>query len=376
SFSPIIMVDTTIPEATANFLNAHKETISNLVIVGGEGIISADQENKLRTLVPSLVQPQAGVIKRRQVDETINGLAAWEKAYIQTAFTQASAGEIINPTVYNWPTFGLGRLELYDGLSSYLTENEKYLQDWNSVTRKVTDLARISLAVGAAKGDPRNFGGKDLIAEIANYPGIEAQGINGPIFALLALNSGDYDLPATAQWTPEKLLKIIMNKQLPDGGFSLDGTGDSDPDVTAMALQALAPFNTDSQPEVQAVVNKAVVCLAALQDAAGGFKAGDTESSESVSQTIIALSALGMDIDTSPLFIKNNNTLLGALLRFRDADGGFKHLLTGKSDNTASEQALLALAAYVRLKDGKNSLYDFRPEKTLTVVPSSENTGD
>ncbi|MFZ3132389.1 MAG: cell wall-binding repeat-containing protein, partial [Desulfosporosinus sp.] len=41
SFSPIIMVDTTIPEATANFLNAHKETISNLVIVGGEGIISA-----------------------------------------------------------------------------------------------------------------------------------------------------------------------------------------------------------------------------------------------------------------------------------------------------------------------------------------------
>jgi putative cell wall-binding protein/prenyltransferase beta subunit len=362
SFSPVIMVDTTIPEATASFLTAHKEAISNLVIVGGEGIISADQENKMRTLLPNLVRSPAEVTTRRQVDETINGLAAWEKTYIQAAFTQAAAGEVVDPAVYNWPTVGLVRLDLSDGLSAYLAENEKYIvQDWNTATRKVTSLARMSLAVGAAKGDPRNYGGKDLIAEIANYPDIEAQGINGPIFALLALNSGDYDLPATAQWTPERLLKTILNKQLPNGGFSLDGTGDSDPDLTAMALQALAPYNTDSHPEVRAVVNKAVARLAALQDAAGGFKSGDFESSESVSQTIIALSALGIDSDTNQMFIKNKNTLMDALLRFRDADGGFKHLLTGNSDNTASEQALLAFAAYVRLKDGKNSLYDFRP---------------
>lgn len=377
SFSPVIMVDNTIPEAASSFLTAHKGTISDLVIVGGTGIISADQENKLRTIVPNLVQPQEGTITRQQVDETISGLAAWEKAYIQAVFTQAAPGEIIDPTVYNWPTVGLGQLGRYDGLSSYLAENEKYIgQDWNSVTRKVTNLARISLAVGAAKGDPCNFGGKDLIAEIANYPDVEVQGINGPIFALLALKSSDYNLPSTAQWTPEKLLIIILNKQLPAGGFSLDGTGDSDSDITAMALQALAPYYSDSHPEVQAVVNKAVACLAALQDPEGGFKSGGTDSSESVSQTIIALSSLGIDIDTNSMFIKNNNTLLSALFRFRSADGGFKHLLTGNSDNTASQQALLALASYVRLKDGKNSLYNFRPEKTLTVPTSSVNAGD
>ncbi|GAB6155818.1 hypothetical protein JCM17380_45690 [Desulfosporosinus burensis] len=362
SFSPVIMVDNTIPEAASSFLTAHKGTTSDLIIVGGTGIISADQENKLRTLVPNLVQPQEGATTRQQVNETISGLAVWEKAYIQAAFTQAVSGEIIDPTVYNWPTVGLGRLDLYDGLSSYLAENEKYIgQDWNSVKRKVTNLARICLAVEAAKGDPRNFGGKDLIAEIANYPDIEAQGINGPIFALLALNSGAYNLPSTAQWTPEKLLKIILNKQLPDGGFSLDGTGDSDPDITAMALQALAPYYSDSHPEVQAVVNKALACLSALQDSEGGFKSGGTASSESVSQTMIALSSLGINMDTNSMFIKNRNTLLSALLQFRSADGGFKHLLTGNSDNTASEQALLALASYVRLKDGKTSLYDFRP---------------
>jgi len=97
----------------SSFLTAHKGTTTDLVIVGGTGIISADQETKLRTLVPNLVQPQEGVTTRQQVDETISGLAVWEKATIQAAFT-----------VYNWPTVGLGRLDLYDGLSSYLSANE------------------------------------------------------------------------------------------------------------------------------------------------------------------------------------------------------------------------------------------------------------
>ncbi|HWQ42609.1 MAG TPA: X2-like carbohydrate binding domain-containing protein [Desulfosporosinus sp.] len=371
SFSPVIMVDTSIPEATSSFLTVNKATISELVIVGGVGIVSADQETKLRTIVSSIAQPQEGVITRQQVDDAINGLAVWEKAYIQEVFNEAAAGEIVDSVVYDWPTVGMGRLDRYDSLSSYLAENEKYLtQDWNSVTRKVTNLARISLAVGAAKGDPRNFGGKDLIAEIANYSDMEAQGINGPIFALLALNSGDYDLPPTALWTPEKLLKIILNKQLADGGFSLDGTGDSDPDITAMALQALAPYYTAGDAEVLAVVNKAVAYLSAHQDTEGGFISGGTDSSESISQTIIAMSSLGIDIDTNPMFIKNDKTLLSALLRFRSADGGFKHLLTGESDNTASQQALLALASYIRAKDGKNSLFDFRAEKTLSVPTS------
>jgi len=364
SLSPLIMVDTTIPEATSSFLTTNKGTISELIIVGGEGVISADQENKLRALVSNLAQHQEGSITRQQVDETINHLATWEKANIQAAFAEAAPGEIIDPTVYNWPTIGLGQLERYEELSSYLAENEKSIaQDWNSLSRKVTNLARMSMAVGAAKGNPRDFGGKDLIAEIGNYSDVEAQGINGPIYALIALNSFDYDLPATAQWTPEKFLKLILDKQLSDGGFSLDGTGSSDPDITAMALQALAPYYTDSHSEVQVVVDKAIACLAALQNSEGGFEFEGTTSSESISQTMIALSALGIDIDTNPKFIKNNKTLLSSLLQFKSADGGFKHVLNGNSDKTASEQALLALASYVRLKDGKNSIYDFRPEK-------------
>jgi len=86
-----------------------------------------------------------------------------------------------------------------------------------------------------------------------------------------------------------------------------------------MALQALAPYYSDGHPEVQAVVNKALACLSAQQDSEGGFKSGGTDSSESVSQTMIALSSLGIDMDTNSMFIKNNNTLLSALLQFSNA---------------------------------------------------------
>ncbi|HWQ41475.1 MAG TPA: cell wall-binding protein, partial [Desulfosporosinus sp.] len=148
-----------------------------------------------------------GTVSRPAVDQVIDDLEKWERASIQAALQAAADQEVVSPSVYNWSTIGLGRLDRYDGLSDYLAKNEEYLQNnWNSILRKVTDLARISLAVGAAQGNPRDFGGKDLIAEIYNYADLEAQGINGPFFALIALDSGGYEPPSTAKWTRDKIL--------------------------------------------------------------------------------------------------------------------------------------------------------------------------
>jgi Putative cell wall-binding domain len=321
---------------------------------------------------PSEIRAQEEVITRQQVDEAINGLVDWEKACFQETFTGENRDETADPLIYNWLTIGLGGLERYEGLETYLAENEQYIrQDWKSASRKVTNLARVGLAVGAAKGNPRDFGGKDLMAEIVNYPDIEAQGIMGPIFALIALESADYDLPLNAKWTKENLSEIILNKQLTDGGFSLEEVGNADPDVTAMAVQALAPYYSDSYPKVQAAVDKALTCLAEKQEPDGGFKSWGTYNSESVCQIIIALCSLGIDIDGNPHFIKNNNTLLCSLFRFKSGDGGFKHILTGDSDSIASEQALLALASYVRFKDKKSSIYDFRFPKSDVIEQKS-----
>ncbi len=297
---------------------------------------------------------------RAQIDQVITDLVQWEEAYLEKAFAEQSPENIVEPTVYNWPTLGLARLGYYDDLEKYLTETENYAaQNWQSISRKVTDLERIALAIGAAQGDPRNFAGKDLIAEIYNFPNIQAQGLNGPIFALLALDSGNYVVPAEAKWGRGDLLAIILSKQLPDGGFNLRSTGSSDPDITAMALQALAPYYREGRAEVRTVVDEALATLSKLQDQDGHYISWGAVNSESTAQVIIALCSLGIDPDTDPRFIKNGRTLPGNLLQFRADDGGFKHILDQGTDAMASEQALIALASYVRFKDGKTSLYDY-----------------
>ena len=310
--------------------------------------------------LPGAVLAQEQGLKREQVNQVVRELVKWEQDYLAKTFAQKAGTKIIDPSVYNWPTIGLARLGYDDDLQKYLTESEKYAeQNWSSLTRKVTDLERIALAIGAAQGDPRNFAGKDLIAEIYNYPNIQAQGLNGPIFALIALESGNYEVPDEAKWNRENLLELILSKQLPDGGFNLTGKGTSDPDITAMALQALAPYYREGREEVKKVVNEALNALAKLQDQNGHFSSWGVFNSESTSQVIIALCSLGIDPDTDERFLKNGRTLLTNLLQFRAEDGGFKHLLTQNTDAMASEQALIALTAYTRFKDGKTSLYDY-----------------
>lgn len=310
--------------------------------------------------LPAAAFAQEQDTDRAQIDQVITDLVQWEEAYLEKVFAAQSSENIVEPTVYNWPTLGLARLGYYDGLEKYLAETENYAaQNWQSISRKVTDLERITLAVGAAQGDPRNFAGKDLVAEIYNFPNIQAQGLNGPIFALLAMDSGNYEVPAEAKWNREDLLAIILSKQLPDGGFNLRSTGSSDPDMTAMVLHALAPYYREGRAEVRAVVDEALDTLSRLQDQDGHYISLGAVNSESTAQVLIALCSLGIDPDTDPRFIKNGRTLPENLLQFKAEDGGFKHVLEQGTDAMASEQALIALAAYVRFKDGRTSLYDY-----------------
>ncbi len=108
--------------------------------------------------------------------------------------------------------------------------------------RKPTDLARYILVIGALGGDPGNAAGYDLIEKLYRKDNLLMQGVNGPVFALIALNSGYYAVPSDALWTKEKLLSYILEAQNPDGGYSLAKGGESDADLTAMALQALAVY--------------------------------------------------------------------------------------------------------------------------------------
>ncbi len=247
--------------------------------------------------------------------------------------------------------------------------------------KKYTEYSRIVVALTSIGMDPRDVAGYDLLKPLGDYDKTIWQGINGPIWALIALDSGDYTMPqnpdAATQATREMYVNRILECQLPDGGFSLFGgttaasPGDnvSDPDITGMALQALAKYQ--DRGDVKKVIDEALACVSKMQDENGGFSSWGTANSESVAQIIVALTELGIPLD-DPRFVKNGNTLLDNLMGFYIPGEGFLHTYNGSGSNMmATEQAFYALVAAKRGKEDKNSLY--RMGDAIKVAALEEN---
>ena len=266
-----------------------------------------------------------------------------------------------------WMTIGLSRsgrtvpAGYYDAVVEYV----KAKADANERLHraKVTDNARIILALTAIGKDVTNVGGHDLLKGMDNMAYVQKQGINGPIWTLIALDSHNY--PTMGDVTREKLIGVILDAQLTDGGWALSGET-ADPDMTAMAIQALAPYYKTNET-VKAAVDKALETLSAMQRPDGGFASWGTVNSESCAQVIVALAALGIDPSTDSRFVKNGVTVLSALAGFYVDGGGFKHIADGELDGMATEQGYYALAAYYRFANGQTSLYDM---SDVTIQPS------
>ena len=198
--------------------------------------------------------------------------------------------------------------------------------------------------------------------------------MNGPIWGLIALDSGNYDIPknpaAKTQATRQLYIDEIIKNQMKDGGWSLTGTGDSDVDITAMALQALAKYQ--DQKAVKTATDSALTWLSKNQDSKGGFASWGTTNVESVAQVIVALCELGISLDDSR-FVKNGHTLTENLLSFRQSNGGFYHVLDGSDGNNqmSAEQGFYALVAIDRAENGKNSLYRMGDVTKATTKPST-----
>ena len=160
--------------------------------------------------------------------------------------------------------------------------------------------------------------------------------------------------------TREKLIQVILDAQLSNGGWNLSGN-DADPDMTAMAIQSLAPYYKENEA-VKAAVDKALDVLSELQLATGGFGSWGTENSESCAQVIVALTALGIDPAKDSRFIKNGLTILDALASYYVDGGGFRHIASGDRDGMATEQGYYALA-------GSSASVSRKPEPAVEERP-------
>lgn len=247
----------------------------------------------------------------------------------------------------------------------YYAQVEAHVKDCGGVLneRKYTEYSRVILALTAIGKDPRDVSGYNLLTPLGDFAQTVQQGINGAAYALLALDSGNYEIPgspdAAIQATREAYVAYLLEQALPVGGWTLSGE-EADIDLTAIVLQALAKYR-EQQPVAEAV-EKALVILSDRQNAQGGYTAYETQSSESVAQVIVALTELGISPE-DPRFVKNENTLEDCLLSFRLADGTFCHMAQGKTDWVATQQAFYALVAIDRLQQGKPSLYTMRAQE-------------
>lgn len=293
--------------------------------------------------------------KNAYSDKTVSDVSAYLQKNVENPTIGSIGGE--------WTILGLAR-------SSSNISEDYFLQYYNNVKNtviskkgilsenKYTDYARVVIALSAIGKDPENVGGYNLVTPLLDYDKVVSQGINGPIWALIALNSVN-----SKSEVLEKYIDFILEKQLSDGGWAISGET-ADPDVTAMALQALSAYKDNEK--VNKAIEKAVLCLSKMQSKNGGFSSGGVENAESAAQVLTALSLLGIKYN-DPDFTKNKTNILDNLMSFY-INGGFKHLKTdSKANLMATEQAFYALVAMNRLNDGKCGLYD------MSDVTKNEN---
>ncbi len=317
-------------------------------------------------------------------------------------------------TETDWMALAMGRFGYYDsgayyymiddgtGYDDYLAAMKSYIEKTYSDnggilhSAKATEWHRAVVSIAALGGNPVSFGTYngspiDLIADGSYNNALKAgpgtQGINGWIWGLIAMDTGMYEVPSDAKYSRETFITEILKMQLTDGvngneygGWVLGGYGSSsDVDITAMAIQALAPYYNDDtiytytnensglklSKTVRNCIDEALDRLGSMMNSSGGFTSWNTNNVESISQVVVALCSLGIDPAEDERFITSNGkTLLDGILSFRLSDGGFCHVLNSGFNSMANDQATYALVSYWRLENGMRSLYDMRGEWT------------
>ena len=232
-----------------------------------------------------------------------------------------------------------------------------------------TTNAKVILALTAIGKNPTQVAGYNLLEPLADLDYVKKQGVNAAMYALLAFDSGAYEIPTVAegktQTTREALIQIILDDELSGGGWDWMGSS-ADPDLTANALQALTPYY-ESNASVKEAIDRGLQVLSDMQEPDGSFSSWGTSNACSTAQVLTALTGLGIDPSKDSRFIKNGYTVLQGLEYFYLPGSGFIDSYSMTVDAYTTDQVSYALVAYERFENGQSGLYDMTdvslPEK-------------
>lgn len=348
----------------SSFISAN-QTVYNSALATAANVnaTQAEVDCANRALTTALTAPVS--VTPKSLEYSIQNAADRVAQYLRNTVTDPTCGSMGG----EWAVLQLARSGNLTNTfkSTYITNLTEYVENKGGVlsTSKLTEYSRVIIALSALNEDAADFAGYNLVKPLANYTNTVKQGINGAIYALIALDTKNYVIPEVEdggiQTTRENLIQYILDKEITGGGWALTGST-PDPDITAMAIQSLASYYT-SNAEVKTALDAAVHVLASIQKEEGGYASWGTVNSESVAQVICALCSLGIDPAKDSRFVKADGSwLLSSLYSFAVPTGdtlAFAH--TGTTANQmATEQAGYALAAYNRLLKGESSLYDMK----------------
>ena len=271
-----------------------------------------------------------------------------------------------------WTVLGLARGGYYTKDNAYFTDYYNRIVETVNTTaasvnlngalhkNKSTENSRLIVALSALGKDATAVGNWDLVKAYSEngFDWIKKQGLNGTIWALIALDSNDY--ATTDSTIRQQCVDSILSLQHDDGGWALQANlaYASDPDVTGMALTALYPYR--NQPEVAAAAEEAFACLSAMQHDNGTFASGGSECAESCAWVIVATTTWDINPDTDSRFIKNGNSVVdGLLAHYLSDSASFQHIIGAGSNAMATDQSCYGLVAYDRFVNGKTALYDY-----------------
>lgn len=300
---------------------------------------------------------------------------------IEDTTAQIKSNENVAVAGNEWEIFTLARFNSLDlnTKNAYLSSLKETLS--TAEFTNATDYAKLVITLTALGVDATDFEGHDLVAPLADLDFASKQGINGTVYTLIAFDTHNYNIPEApeglTQTTREELINTILSAQLEDGGWTFYGDV-YDPDMTGMALQALAPYY-DTNEKVKTAADKAVELLSKVQGDNGAYSSYGSVNCESTAQVVTALSALKINPDTDERFIKNGNSAIDGLkLFYVSSANGFAHEQGGDYNKYSTDQAYYALCAFSRLTNNQTSLYDmsdvsFEADSQESLDESSED---
>lgn len=364
-------------------------------------------------LIPSFtdVFAENGVYTNEDIKSIISGIVEQKKqaVFANDSLLSSQLSSNAGSSSADWYALAVGRCGTDPNTAVYLALLEQNVTSRYNTPQKLdgqkaTEWHRISLAVLSLGGDPTTFGTDEngekinLIADgtynRSKTQSLGAQGVNGYIWALITLDSMCYNVPKDAADTRQDIITEILKNQQPSGAFTLIGVNadseSADTDITAMALQSLAPYYNDEavyeytaadgtvcKKSVRTAVDSAVGWLSSVQNSDGGFSTSGEPTAESTVQVMTALCSLGIDPENDSRFIKNGKNVLDGLLKYRTKDGGFAHSLSdgteAKANSMAGEQTLYGLCALYRFRTGQRFLYDFRKPQPQNLKTQIQN---